>query len=96
MAVSIYLENGAHERVEHVGDDLNESFLSACQASADGSVMRGVFSVGDTMFNERQLEQLARELDQLPEERKTDTTRQVADMARRAAALRGYLFISGD
>lgn len=96
MAVSIYLENGAHERVAYVGDDLEESFLAACQAASDGSVMRGVFSVGDTMFNERQLEQFARELDQLPEERKTGATRQVAEMARRAAALRGYLFISGD
>ncbi|MGW6274426.1 MULTISPECIES: hypothetical protein [unclassified Streptomyces] len=96
MAVTIYGENRVHERIACVGDDLDESFLSACHAAPDGSVLSGVFSVGDTMFNERQLEQFAAELDRLPEERKTDTTRQVADMARRAAASRGYLFISGD
>ncbi|MFE6160616.1 hypothetical protein ACFQ7F_17095 [Streptomyces sp. NPDC056486] len=96
MAVSIYLETGAHERVAHVSDDLDESFLSACHAAPEGSVMSGVFYVGDTMFNELQLEQFARELGQIPEERKTDTIRQVADMARRAAALHGYVFIAGD
>ncbi|MFG2653403.1 hypothetical protein [Streptomyces sp. NPDC048436] len=95
--MEIHVRNRSHERVsEKRGDDVDESFLSACHAAPDGSVMSGVLSVGDTMFNELQLPQLAVELDGLPEERKTDTTRQVADMARRAATLRGYLFISGD
>ncbi len=96
MAVTIYLEDGAHERVARVGDDLDESFLSACHAAPQGSVMSGVFSLGDTMFNELQLPRLAEELNQLPEELKTETTRRVAEMAQRAATLRGYLFISGD
>ncbi|MFH8606266.1 hypothetical protein ACH4D5_02065 [Streptomyces sp. NPDC018029] len=96
MAVTIYLENGTRERMARVGDDPDESFLTACHAAPDGSVMSGVFSVGDTMFNELQLPRLAEELNQLPEELKTDTTRRVAEMAQRAAALRGYLFISGD
>ncbi|MGW6054496.1 hypothetical protein [Streptomyces sp. NPDC055189] len=95
--MEIHVQNRSHERVsEKLGDDIDESFLSACQAAPDGSVMSGVFSVGDTMFNELQLGQFADELNQLPDERKTVTTRQVADMARRAAALHGYLFISGD
>ncbi|MEV7191203.1 hypothetical protein AB0N81_05250 [Streptomyces sp. NPDC093510] len=95
--MEIHVQNRSHERVsEKLGDDIDESFLSACHAAPDGSVMSGVFSVGDTMFNELQLPQLAEELNQLPEELRTDTTRRVAEMARRAATLRGYLFISGD
>ncbi|GGV70544.1 hypothetical protein GCM10010277_81620 [Streptomyces longisporoflavus] len=95
--MQIHVQNQSHERVsEKLGDDIDESFLSACHAAADGSVMSGVFSVGDTMFNELQLPQFARELNELPEEQKTDTIRRVADMAQQAAALRGYLFISGD
>jgi uncharacterized ferredoxin-like protein len=95
--MDVHLENRLHERVsERIGDDADEGFLSACRQAPEGSVMRGVQSVGDTMFNELQAKQLVAELNQLPEEKKTGVIRQVAETARQAASCRGYLYISGD
>jgi hypothetical protein len=95
--VDIYLENRLHERIsEKTEDDAEESFLSACREAPEGSALRGVQTVGDTMFNELQLKQFVDELNQLPEEKMTAVIRRVAEMAEQAASCRGYLYISGD
>ncbi|MFF1692027.1 hypothetical protein ACFVXC_00085 [Streptomyces sp. NPDC058257] len=96
MAVSIYLENEAHERIAYVGDDPDESFIAVCREASEGSWLATVNPWGDTMFNVPQLEQFVGELIQIPEEQKSAVIRQVADMAQKAVLLRGYLFISGD
>ncbi|GAA2929602.1 hypothetical protein GCM10020221_26760 [Streptomyces thioluteus] len=93
----IFLENRQHERIsEIVGDDAEESFVSACEAAPVGSVMRGVQRYGDTMLNELQLRRFVRELLQLPDEKKTELICRVTEMAQQAAACGGYLFFSGD
>jgi hypothetical protein len=95
--VEIHIQNQLHEQIsEKVGDDVDESFMRVCRDAPEDSALHGVQSIGDTMFNELQLKQLVAELSRLPEEKKTDVIRRVAEMAQEAAACRGYLYISGD
>ncbi|MEU6182579.1 hypothetical protein [Streptomyces coeruleorubidus] len=95
--MDIYVQNRLHEQIsEKIGDDADGSFLRVCREAPEDSVLHGVQSIGDTMFNELQIKQLVVELSRLPEEGKTDVIRRVAEMAQEAAAYRGYLYISGD
>ncbi|MEI5097774.1 hypothetical protein RB200_02800 [Streptomyces sp. PmtG] len=95
--MQIYVENRLHERGSAtVGDDAEDSFMSACRAAPEGSVMSGVQSYGDTMLNQLQLVQFIVELERLPREKKTGAVFQVAELARQAVASGGYLYVSGD
>lgn len=93
----MYVQNRLHEPIsEKLGDDADESFLRLCRDAPEVSTLHGVQSIGDTMFNGLQIKQLMAELSRLPEKKKTDVIRRVAEMAQEAAACRGYLYISGD
>jgi hypothetical protein len=95
--MEIYLRDSLHQRIsEKVGDDTDQSFLSLCREASGNSVLRGVQSIGDTMFNEIQCRRLVAELDRLPDRDRTPVVRRVAEMARQAVSCRGYLYISGD
>ncbi|KNB50983.1 hypothetical protein [Streptomyces caatingaensis] len=96
MAVGVYLENRLHERIAHVCDDADESFIEACKDAPDGSFMRMVHPWGDTMFNELQLEPFLQELRETPDERRTVAISKVIDLAEQAIARHGYLYFVGD
>ncbi|MGP2441170.1 hypothetical protein [Streptomyces sp. JW3] len=95
--MEIHLQNSRHERVsDTIGDDFEGSFLLLCRQAPESSVLHGVQTIGDTMFNELQCQRLAAELSSLPETHRTQVIRRVMEMAQQAASYRGYLYVTGD
>jgi hypothetical protein len=96
MPLVVYVEDQNHERMAKTHEDHKETFLSLCEASPEGSILRAVNRYGDTMFNETQLAQFVAELNELPPEKRNSTVRKLAAAAEFAIASYGYLFFAGE
>lgn len=96
MPLVVYVEDQNHERMAKTHEDYKETFLSLCEASPEGSILRAVNRYGDTMLNEIQLVQFVVELNELPSEKKNSTVRKLSAAAEFAIASHGYLFFVGE
>lgn len=96
MGLSIRVENQIHQEVRRLYDDVDESFIRACEAGPVGSTRRGIIRYLHTMLNPFQLGVLIDELEALPADMATDTVSDVVAAAREAIKLRGYLYFIGD
>ncbi|MFI9212975.1 hypothetical protein ACIGW7_33215 [Streptomyces sp. NPDC053253] len=77
-------------------DDEEESMLHFCIEAPETAVRWGVSGYGETLFNSKQAEQLLREFDELPEERRTPVLRRLRESTLWVYRRSGYLQFLGD
>ncbi|MFD7515697.1 hypothetical protein ACFV85_12985 [Streptomyces niveus] len=96
MGLGIYVEDLWRGRLIAFTDDNEASFMGICESAPEESLLNGVNSYGETLFNSVQLRRLVKELESLPENKHNPVVQQVIDGAKQAIPRGGYLHFIGD